>query len=123
MNFPPPVVSRAEQVEQVGQHGQGVVNQLWLARIEVTGDMARLFGRQREAQTEAAVPDAAMVSAMVTHDGEVVGKRHQNPFVEPILVGDLLPVIRLGQIFQPTREMAQGHQLAGDPDGGETNSG
>lgn len=118
MNFSPPVMSRAQQVEQIGQHGQGVVNQLRLARIEVTGDMTGLFGRQRKAQGKAAVLDTSMVSAMVAHDGQVVGKGHQNPFVESILVSDLLPVIRLGQIFQPTRQMAQGHQFAGDPDGG-----
>ena len=54
-----------------------------------------------------AVPDAAMVGAMVTNDGEMMCKGHQNLFIQTIVVGYSLPILGVLEILQPARDVSQ----------------
>ena len=96
-----PGMVRAHQVEQVSQHGQGVVKQLGFVGVKRGRDVFRLLVGRREAQCEASVPHPAVMGAVVANHGEMVGKRDQDAFIQSILVGYLLAVSGSLQVLEP----------------------
>ena len=86
-----------------------------LIPIEYACQFHRFLAGQAHLHCQTAVPDATVVGAVVADDGQVMQERHQHDFIQPVSVSNCLAVMRLAQILYPTRQMADRHQLARNP--------
>jgi hypothetical protein len=89
------MLARFDYVEQTYENHEGVVNGAGVG-VKMRKEGGWLFSRQGESNGEAAVPEPGVVGADIAHHGEVVEEGAEDFFIEPVGVGDGLPVCRCG---------------------------
>lgn len=75
--------------------------------------------RYAHGDSEPTVPETAVVGAQVADVGQVMHEGNEYGFVKSIRVGNCLAIPPMFQILKPFGQKAEGHDLAGGPNGGE----
>ena len=114
---PMPGGTRGDNAYEIGQQSHCVAKPTILHRVERICQFCRFFPRNLHFQGKRSIPDSPMMSTEVADDGQMMGKRYQDFFIQFVDIGDTLSVCRIFKILQPERNVPKGHQLAGNPDG------